>query len=135
MASLFDISCLYNKPTFDTVADQTMALWESSSNSDVSSIKSFKSIPKCAYLGDHFFITNPITGTGISPKWNFSPSHHGFVVGAKNASIPAPTGSQDVDWLKLTNVQGDLAKEIYRVDTRSGQPPASVSQALVLSSP
>ncbi|KAI3600368.1 malate dehydrogenase [Moniliophthora roreri] len=79
------------------------------------------------HLGEHYFVTNP-TGTGISPKWDmtkFFANPNAFVIGARSAGIPAPTGPSDVDWLYLTNVQGGLATEIYRTDTKGGQPPAS----------
>jgi hypothetical protein len=48
------------------------------------------------------------------------------VIAAKAGGMPAPTGAKDVDWLLLNSVQGKLATQVYRVDTRSGQPPASV---------
>ena len=88
-------------------------------------------------LGDHFFITNPVTGSGISPKWDFTKSLHNseaFVVGARSGGMPAPTGSQDIDWLVLNRVIGSLATQIFRVDTRDGQPPATVchSDSLIL---
>ncbi|KAK7032608.1 hypothetical protein VNI00_012871 [Paramarasmius palmivorus] len=105
-AILFDISCTYNPKTGDYSLGRV--------------------------LGRHYFITNPVTGTGLSPKWDFSlsiPSGNNFVVGAAQANIPAPTGSSDVNWLYLTPIQGSLAAEIYRTDTDGGQPPASVSRA------
>ncbi|KDQ31887.1 hypothetical protein PLEOSDRAFT_1034910 [Pleurotus ostreatus PC15] len=82
-------------------------------------------------LGQHYFITNPITGSGLSPKWDFTSqgatkgNPDAFVVGARSGGVPAPTGPQDIDWLFLTGVQGQLADQIYRVDTRGGQPPAT----------
>jgi hypothetical protein len=84
-------------------------------------------------LGQHYFVTNPITGVGISPKWDFTSSGqtagnpNAFVIAAKVASIPAPTGPNDVAWLSLDSVQGELATQVFRTDTRGGQPPASVS--------
>uniref|UniRef100_A0A0W0FRI6 Malate dehydrogenase n=1 Tax=Moniliophthora roreri TaxID=221103 RepID=A0A0W0FRI6_MONRR len=103
-AKLFDISCSYNTKT-----------------------GKFSLYP-LKQLGRHFFITNPVTGTGLSPKWDFSLSTgnpEDFVVGARQAGIPAPTGASDIDWLYLTNIQGTLATEIYRTNTKGGQPPAS----------
>lgn len=84
-------------------------------------------------LGQHYFITNPITGSGLSPKWDFtSASEKGhpnaFVVGARTGGAPAPTDpATNVDWLSLSKAQGDLADQIYRIETRGGQPPTSVS--------
>ena len=81
-------------------------------------------------LGQHYFIANPVA---LSPKWDFtSASEAGhadaFVIGARTGDIPAPTDpSTNIDWLSLKNAGGDLADQIFRVETRGGQPPASVS--------
>ena len=45
--------------------------------------------------------------------------------------IPAPS-SANVDWLALDVVQGGLADHVFRIETRNGQPPASVSVKLSL---
>ncbi|KAK0238005.1 hypothetical protein ARMGADRAFT_1021237 [Armillaria gallica] len=119
VASIFDISCLYGTPSFDSIQDTVLAAWEKSPH-DISH--------ELTLLGEHFFITNPITGTGISPKWDFTATTgnpEAFVVANGTARSPAPTGSQDVDWLSLKQVLGKLADEVYRTDTRAGQPPAS----------
>ena len=79
-------------------------------------------------------MVNPLTGTGINPKWDFTSSGttagnpNAFVTAAKVSSIGAPTGSQDIDWVDLKNLVGSLAQQVYRTDTRLGQPPASVSK-------
>ena len=82
-------------------------------------------------LGQHFFVTNPVTGSGLSPKWDFTSASlkgksNAFAIGARAGSVAVPP-STNVDWLSLNVVQGDLAKHIFRVETRNGQPPASVS--------
>jgi hypothetical protein len=89
----------------------------------------FSSLSTLIKQGDHYFITNPVTGSGISPKWDFTHTKgpDAFVVGARVGGLTAPTGSKDIDWLQLSNVQGKLTQQIYRVDTRGGQPPTSVS--------
>lgn len=84
-------------------------------------------------LGEHYFVTSP-SGTGLSPVWDFRGASakgnpNAFVLAAKVGDLPAPTGSQDVDWLQLKNVTGGLATSVYRTDTRGGQPPASVGFA------
>ncbi|KAE9408052.1 hypothetical protein BT96DRAFT_986271 [Gymnopus androsaceus JB14] len=82
-------------------------------------------------LGQHYFVTNPVTGTGLSPKWDFTSAAFAgnpaaFVVGSKIDDVPAPINSAaNIDWLYLTNLTGTLANEIYRVDTQGGQPPTS----------
>ncbi|KAK7032609.1 hypothetical protein VNI00_012872 [Paramarasmius palmivorus] len=102
LAQLYDISCSYKAKTGYFIPQK--------------------------HLGEHYFLTNPVTGTGISPKWDFTramSNANAFIIGARQAGIPALTGSSDVDWLYLSNVQGSLATEVYRTDTRGGQPPAS----------
>jgi len=78
-------------------------------------------------LGNHFFVTSP-SGSGLSPFFDFTKSQKSktaFVLAAKAGDIASPGGSVNIDWLKLTNVQGSLAKDVFRVDTQHGQPPAS----------
>ncbi|EEB90880.1 hypothetical protein MPER_10855 [Moniliophthora perniciosa FA553] len=102
VAQLYDISCFYKSEPGRQLTD--------------------------TYIGEHYFVTNPVTGTGISPKWDMTKAlddPNAFVIEARSAGIPAPTGPSDVDWLYLTNVQGALATDIYRTDTRGGQPPSS----------
>lgn len=82
-------------------------------------------------LGQHYFVTNPFTGSGVSPTFDFrAASKKGeadaFVIANKTGDLPAPTGSQDVDWLELTGAIGDLAKHVFRIDTKAGQAPSTV---------
>lgn len=53
-----------------------------------------------------------------------------YAMVSKSGDVPAPSGSQDVDWLQLTAVQGELAKTIMRLETKYGQPQPSVSNFL-----
>jgi hypothetical protein len=134
VAELFDISCLYGTSFFDKLPDDAMKLWSKAPSGLTISevIKELSYVKNPIVLGEHYFITNPITGTGISPKWDFT-SHafkgnsNAFIVGSKVGDLVSPTGSQDIDWLYLKAAQGELANEVYRTDTRLGQPPASVS--------
>ncbi|KAF7318714.1 hypothetical protein HMN09_00383300 [Mycena chlorophos] len=82
-------------------------------------------------LGYHYFVTSP-SGSGISPEWDFTSTGknagnaEAFVVGAKTGDLKAPTDpTVNVDWLMLSNAEGQLASQIFRVDTVNGQPPAS----------
>jgi hypothetical protein len=134
VAELFDISCFYNTSFFDKVSDDAITLWSSAPSSLTISemIKALSYVKNPIVLGEHYFVTNPVTGTGLSPRWDFTShafkrNHNAFVVGNKVGDLAAPTGSQDIDWLYLTAAQGKLANEVYRTDTRLGQPPASVS--------
>jgi Protein of unknown function (DUF3455) len=129
---LFDIADLV-KTTADpsTIVDPAFAAWSAADPSVTPQNLNIPNLPSPYILGQHYFITNPISGTGLSPKWDFTSNalagnSSAFVVGAKTGDLPAPTGPSDVDWLMLKAVQGDLASQIYRTDTRGGQPPASV---------
>lgn len=126
MAVLFDLSCLslYFNDKFEKIQDPAYDLWYKAKGVDL------KAFPlDHAKLGDHFF--QPNGSGGISPVWDFrgasAPDQpNAFVVAAKVAGLAAPTGPQDVDWLQLKGVTGDLASSIYRTHTKGGQPPASV---------
>ena len=86
-------------------------------------------------IGQHYFVHNTTGAAGLSPKWDFTSSaftknnRNAFVVAAKVNGSAAPTGPQDIDWVSLINVPGkaggELAKVVYRTDTRLGQPPAN----------
>ncbi|KAL4260168.1 Protein of unknown function DUF3455 [Pleurotus pulmonarius] len=133
VAELFDISCLVGTSTFNRIQDDVFTVWKflpkQLTAAKVVELLHFAKTP--GILGQHYFITNPLTGVGISPKWDFTSqgatkgNPNAYVVGARTGGLAAPTGPQDVDWLSLSNAQGQLADQIYRVDTRGGQPPAS----------
>ena len=87
-------------------------------------------------LAQHYFVPNPATGQGLSPKWDFTSSGafegnpDAFVVAKGKGAIPAPTNAtRDVTWLDVVSVQGEIADEVFRFDTVGGQPPATVSVA------
>ncbi|KAJ3982904.1 hypothetical protein F5890DRAFT_285570 [Lentinula detonsa] len=134
LADLFDVSCLVGQSSFATLQSTAFAAWNSSTSTSVSSTSDVLSsagvLSSPITLGQHYFITNPVTGSGLSPKWDFTSNAlagnaDAFVVATKVDDVAAPTGSADVDWLYLTNLTGTLANEVYRIDTQGGQPPAS----------
>ena len=137
VAELFDISCLPSA-TYSGLTDLAFAAWNAAPPSfTVQEVISDLGLLHPAFvLGQHYFIVNPLTGAGLSPKWDFtSASEAGhpsaFVVGAKTGDVPAPADPEtDVDWLSLSAAQGALAQQVFRVETRGGQPPASVSGLL-----
>ncbi|TFK49042.1 hypothetical protein OE88DRAFT_1809918 [Heliocybe sulcata] len=129
VAELFDISCLYNTPLFNTIPNITYAAWDITPEAvtPLDLISAFSGDP--IVLGQHYFIPNPF-GSGVSPKFDFTSARdkgnaNAFVVGARAGDLPAPTGNQDADWLQLNGVQGELATTVYRIQTKGGQPPAS----------
>jgi len=154
VAALYDISCAHclpGKPSsfFTSIASTIQAIMPASPPlSSPTAIDAFLNsrLPSSLngvfgkglstdLLGQHYFINNPIAnGTGTSPVFDFrSGSQKGdpnaFVTLKKTGSIAAPTGSNDVAWLELQQVQGDLASFVFRVSTSGGQPSASCKGA------
>ncbi|KAJ7469035.1 hypothetical protein FB451DRAFT_1255608 [Mycena latifolia] len=130
VASLLDISCLVYTPKFATIQTRAFNIWERAPpGSSPSAVGAFIDAPHLD--GFHYFVTSP-SGTGISPEWDFTSTGRfagnatAFVIGAKVGDIPAPTDpTTNIDWLQLTRVEGDLASQIFRIDTVGGQPPTS----------
>jgi len=131
LAELFDISCLPSS-TYNDLVTAAYDIWESASPSTTAQdvIDALSDAGNPEVLGQHYFIANPTTGS-LSPKWDFTSASeaghpNAYVVGAKTGDIPAPTDpAVNIDWLSLSNAQGDLATQIFRVQTRGGQPPTS----------
>lgn len=133
MVEVFDISCLYGTPEFSTVQDDAYNIWTKTpslvSTQDV--ISTFGS--NKLVLGQHYFISNPDGSSTISPVWDFTSgaekgNSEALVIAAVVGDLPAPTGADDVNWVQLKGVEGKLADAVYRVDTKAGQPPASVNK-------
>ncbi|KAF7363144.1 hypothetical protein MVEN_00666900 [Mycena venus] len=128
VASLFDISCIQDHPSdFNTIQTRAFDRWVIEENVPSSSIGADIKVPTVD--GFHFFVPSP-SGTGISPEWDFTSvtgNPNDFVIGEKVGDIPDPTGDPafNVDWLQLKAVEGQLASQIFVIDTVGGQPPAS----------
>ncbi|EPT02194.1 hypothetical protein FOMPIDRAFT_1059432 [Fomitopsis schrenkii] len=134
VAELIDFSCNTGDANFDTIQNDIYDAWNSASQTesiqDVIASVLAKNPPR--NLGQHYFVTNPVTGQGVSPKWDFTSSGenkgdaNAYVIGKGAGNLPSPDdSSKDVAWLKLQNVQGELADTIYRFGTVGGQPPSS----------
>jgi len=127
VADLLDISCLSTIPdVFNNIQNVAYDGWKQAPP-DVKTLGPV--VGGYPFMGSHFFSTSP-SGTGISPVWDFrgaiaKGNPDAFVLAAKVANIPAPTGPQDIDWVQLKAVSGALATQIYRTDTRGGVAPAS----------
>lgn len=131
LAELFDISCIsFDDPLFENIQTAAYQVWNATQGISILDVE--KALGSgYPVLGQHYFIVNPFTGNGLSPVFDFRDGLlHGdstaFIVTNKTGDLAAPTGKQDVDWLELATVQGSVAKTTFRVDTRYGQPPASV---------
>ena len=46
--------------------------------------------------------------------------------------MPPVDPPNNINWLRVGKVAGDIADEVYRIDTIGGQPPTSVSLLLLL---
>ena len=142
VAEIIDASCLATTSEFSTIQNDLYTVWtqvvpDSVSIQDI--IDYFHQANTPAILGQHFFQPNPVTGSGVSPVWDFrsnprfAGNDNAYVLGAVNGSIPSPTDpTDDVAWLHVVNVQGGLASDIFRYDTVGGQPPTSVSPSAPL---
>ncbi|KAI9466612.1 hypothetical protein BJY52DRAFT_1182167 [Lactarius psammicola] len=132
VAQLFDITSLYGTPEFSRIQDDAYDIWSDCPTSDplehglaVRLNRKFG----IDVVGQHYFV-NSSTGS-LSPKFDFTSSGptagnpDAFVVAVRAGDIPAPTCSQDIDWLELNGVDGKLASEVFRVDTNAGKPPSS----------
>jgi hypothetical protein len=137
VVEVFDISCLSGTSLFNTIQNYAFDIWNNGSASNVTTQDVIDTLGHDPIvLGQHYFVANgtdPVTGSpAISPVWDFTSgaekgNTEAFVIAAVVGDIPAPTGTDDVDWLQLKNVEGELADTVYRIDTKGGQPPTSVS--------
>ncbi|KAG9124061.1 hypothetical protein FRC07_012999 [Ceratobasidium sp. 392] len=146
VASLFDISCLVNTPVFNNIQNITFDAASTTRGAALlSKLGPILNRPPVK-LGDHYFVPNPaVGGTGINPDFDFRDGVKkgdptGFAVLKKSASVPSPAGSTNVDWLSLQDIApgpigGLLANNVLRVDTRSGQPPASCTPNATIAVP
>jgi hypothetical protein len=134
VAELFDISCFYGKKHFNDVQDVVYKKWLKTPESEsiASVIKNMTGNPKV--LGQHYFIENPHKHAGAPatvPKWDFTSAslkgnHEAYMIGEKVKGVSAEhEHKSNVDWLSLKSTDGHLADTVFRVDTKSGQPPAT----------
>ena len=131
IAGLIDIACLYGTAEFAESQDNVYNVWEEYKDLDTwDLIYEFLDDFNIPLVGTHYFINYNDT---ILPKFDFTSygptagNPDAFVVGTRVAGIPAPYSERDIDWVELNAVEGKYADKVYRVETRGGQPPASVS--------
>lgn len=141
VAELFDISCLTSSPNFQAIQNTLFDSWnvfDGLSIQDIITLLAAQDIfsfinpgGQPQVLAQHYFVTNPVTGQGVSPKWDFTSSgrfkgnEDAFIIAKGLGSLPAPTNATtDVAWLQVTNVEGSIADQVFRIDTKGGQPPA-----------
>lgn len=133
VAQLIDASCFAASDRFHQLPDQLYKEWVAYNGSSIQDLISGMHVTNPPeVLAQHYFVTNPTTGQGVSPKWDFTSSgkfdgnSDAFIVAKGKATLPAPTNATtDVAWLDVVNVEGKIADEVFRTDTRGGQPPAT----------
>ncbi|KIP04371.1 hypothetical protein PHLGIDRAFT_19995 [Phlebiopsis gigantea 11061_1 CR5-6] len=138
VAELFDVSCSVNSTAFVTNQVPLFAQWNATEDTSIQEfIKAEHILNPPDILAQHYFVTNPTTGQGVSPKWDFTSSGHpalagnasAFIVARGKDNIPAPHAATDIAWLQVVNIGGDaggaVADVVIRSDTVGGQPPAS----------
>ena len=141
VAEVIDFSCNTSDASFATIQNDIYDAWNNAAQSesiqDVIASVLAENPPR--NLGQHYFVTNPTTGQGVSPKWDFTASGENkgnvdaYVIGKGVGNLASPDdSSKDVAWLQVQNVEGKLADTVYRFDTVSGQPPSSVSAPFAL---
>ncbi|THH00867.1 hypothetical protein EW026_g1749 [Hermanssonia centrifuga] len=129
---------MVNSTIFNTIQAPLFAAWDAFDGLSIQDfIAFFHGVNPPEILAQHYFVTNPTTGQGVSPKWDFVSSGNAkfvgndkaFIVAKGKASIPAPNTTTDINWLDVVNIGGDagglIADEVFRTDTVGGQPPSS----------
>ena len=130
VAELIDTSCLAGSSVFHDLPDQLYDSWVKFDHNSIQEIISHLHIRNPPeILAQHYFITNPITGQGLSPKWDFTSSgkfngnQDAFFVGRGVGSLPAPTDpKKDINWLQVGNLQGKFADVVFRTEMIDGTP-------------
>jgi len=130
VARLFDASCLYNTDEFLTVEIDVFNLWDECPSFDPkdSGVADVLEQNWILPLGDHYFVTKNST---LTPVFDFTSTGQNagnpkaIFFGKKIEDALSPDGTDNVDWVELENVGGELATTVYRVKTVEGQPPAS----------
>ncbi|KAI0642612.1 hypothetical protein C8Q79DRAFT_1002983 [Trametes meyenii] len=133
VAELIDVSCIVSDPGFSTIQNDLFNVWSSVVPYSIQTIISLLHVVNPPeVLAQHYFVPNPVTGQGLSPKWDFTSSgafqgkQNAYIIAKGKGNIPAPTNAtRDVAWLDVVKVQGDIADEVFRFDTVGGQPPSS----------
>lgn len=135
LAEVFDISCLVSNDggIVSTIQNDLFNFWNSSQAGDTTIQQLIDELPSTdaasAIQSQHYFISND--AGGISPVWDFRaiPKFQGnddaVFVGKILANVSDANPSENVSWLHLGKVSGDIADDIYRILTVGGVPPSS----------
>ena len=139
VAEIIDASCYVNASWFSTIQNVLYPAWDelSQAMSIQQTIEFVHFLNPPANLAQHYFVHNPVTNQGLSPKWDFTSNgkfegnSEAFVIGRVNGTLSSPNdAATDITWLEVLNVEGKIAGELFRFDSVGGQPPSSVSLAV-----
>jgi len=135
VAELFDISCLAstNNKLVSTIHNDLFNFWNGSSPGSATIQQLIETIPNIVpanmILSQHYFNKN--AAVGISPVWDFRTTQkfkgvdNAVFVGKASANTPDANPTNNVPWLHLAKVSGDISDEIYRIFTVGGVAPSS----------
>ena len=130
---MFDMSCRIGTPAFSTIQNDAFNDWAAISSSDPwdpELVQVMEDQHGVTLAGEYYFVKQ--NGTLI-PVWDatstgpFAGNPDAIVFAQKVQNIPSPDGPENVDWVELKKLSGDLATQIIRVETVQGQPPSTVS--------
>ena len=136
LAEMFDISCHYGRPEFATIQTDAFNDWSADASTnpfESGLVQLMKDKYNINVEGQYYFIEQD---NSLVPVWDFTHSGenagnpNAIVVAQKVKNAPSPDGPENIDWVELKKTSGNLANQIYRVDTVKGQPPATVSSSL-----
>ena len=143
VAQLYDISCLYHSSPdlFRTIQEPIYEAWVNLTSDitvqEITAVIPFLLSPE-VIQADHYFIQSA-AGTGLSPVWDFRATQrfqgqeNAIFVGKGAGSVVSPVDpSENINWLRVGKVSGDIADEVYRIDTIGGQPPTTSVSVLLL---
>jgi hypothetical protein len=133
---MFDVSCLYRKPEFSDIQEDAFNIWSNCTGDDPLEPRMaqlFKKLWNIPVVGQHYFVDGKNASDNPVPVFDFTSAGRtkgnkkAIFFGEKIEDVTSPGGVQNVDWLELQEVSGELADKVYRVDTVEGQPPPTVS--------
>jgi Protein of unknown function (DUF3455) len=140
VSQIFDVSCLFGGPEFSDIQEDAFKIWNECQDTDPLEpriVQLFEQLWDIPIVGQHYFVDG--NNDTLVPIFDFTSS--GRTKGNKNAifygkkieDVQSPDGGDDIDWLELQKVSGELADKLYRVFTVKGQPPASVGSSRLVS--
>lgn len=132
---MFDVSCLYGTQEFNTIQVDAFNIWNDCPETSPFGEGIAQAIQDSFGLyvdGQHYFV---MQNNALVPVWDLTSS--GSYAGNENAIVfaqvvdiaPSPDG-QNINWVELTRIGGELANTIYRINTVQGLPPPNVSSSV-----